>query len=223
MMVIMPGLGSNAKALINEQSIRSYLMPPRQVGQRGTMLSYTISSCLEFYANYRKNYKVNLSPDFVAQHLVREGSPDLKNALRFLVTEGTVSADVMPYDAPNLPKGNSTDKFRISNYLQVFRDTHRPSQKLFEAQKALMRGNPVIIEMTVPRSIEQVSNTRFWSNVGAGTDTLTLPFLVVGYNLELEAFEVLSAWGPQWGNNGYLWIDFDDFGEMAQSGYVMVP
>lgn len=224
MMITMPGLGSNAKAMLNEQSIKSYLMPPRKVGERGTITSYILSACMEFYTNFSKNYKVNLSPDFVAINLVKEGSPDIKNGLRFLVTDGTVSADAMPYDSPSIPKTATTmGKYRVANYLQVFKDTHRGSQKVFEAQKALMRGNPVIVEMTVPRNFEKVSNTRFWSSIGNNSEQITLPFMVVGYNLELEAFEVLSAWGTAWGTNGYLWIDFDDFGEIAQNGYVLVP
>ncbi len=224
LMVTMPGLGSNAKAMMNEQSIKTYLMPPRKVGERGTLTSYILSACMEFYANYRKNYKVNLSPDFVALNLVKEGKPDIKNGLRFLVTDGTVSADVMPYDSPKIPNTSSaSSKFRITNYLQIFKETHREPQKVFEVQKALMRGNPVIVEMNVPRSFEGVSNTRFWSAIGSTAERITLPFMVVGYNLELEAFEILSSWGTEWGSNGYLWIDFDDFGDIAQNGYVLVP
>ncbi len=225
MMVTMPGLGSNAKAMMNQQSVKSYLMPPRQVGQRGTVTSYLLSACMEFYSNFRKNYKVNLSPDFMALSIAREGTPDLKNSLRFLVTDGTVSADIMPYDSPSIPRSvGATDKYKITNYLQIFRETHRDNQKVFETQKALMRGNPVIVEMQVPKGFDKISKTRFWSATGTGGgEKVTLPFLVVSYNLELESFEVLSAWGPEWGSDGYLWIDFDDFGEIAQSGYVMVP
>lgn len=224
LMVTMPGLGSNAKTMMNEQSIKTYLMTPRKVGQRGTITSYILSACMEFYTNYRKNYKVNLSPDYVAINLVKEGHPDLKNGLRFLVTDGTVSADLMPYDSPSLPKNaNNTDKHRIANYLQIFKETSRESQKVFEVQKALMRGNPVVVEMNVPRNFEEVTNTRFWSAIGNQTEKITLPFMIVGYNLELEAFEVVSAWGTEWGTNGYLWIDFDDFGEIAQNGFVLVP
>jgi Papain family cysteine protease len=229
LMVTMPGLGSNAKSMMSEQSIKTYLMPPRKVGERGTITSYILSAAMEFYANFRKNYKVNLSPDFVALNLVKEGKPDIKNSLRFLVTDGTVSADAVPYDSPKIPNSaTSSDRFRISNYLQIFKETHRESQKVFEVQKALMRGNPVIVEMNVPRAFEKVNNTRFWTSIGSqddpnGTGQIMLPFMVVGYNLELEAFEVVSSWGTEWGTNGYLWLDFDDFGELAQNGYVLVP
>jgi hypothetical protein len=224
MMVTMPGLGSNAKAMLNEQSIKPFIMPPREISKQGMSASYTLSACLEFYTNYKKNYKVNLSPDYIALNLLREGNPDLKNSLRFLVTDGTVSADIMPYDSPTIPRSTgAVDKYKIVNYLQIFRETHRERQKVFEVQKALMRGNPVIVELEVPKGFDTLKDTRFWTAIGSEKDDKLMPFLVVSFNLELEAFEVLGNWGPEWGSHGYLWIDFDDFGEIAQNGYVMVP
>ena len=225
MMVTMEGIGSNAKEIMKQQSVKAYLMPPRQAGGEPTLMSYVLSACMEFYSNYGKNYKVNLSPDYVALNLSREDKADLKNALRFLVTEGTVSADIVPYGSPSIPRSaGATDKFRITNYLQIFRDTHRSSQKVFEVQKALMRGNPVIVELRVPKDFSEVSKTRFWTEAGSDMrDSEVLQFLVVSYNLELESFEVLSSWGTNWGSDGYLWLNFEDFGNLAQNGYVMVP
>lgn len=220
LMVTMPGLG--AKEMMEEQSVKPYLMPPRKVGERGDVTSYALATVLEFYSNFDKNYKVNLSPDFLSLKLRREGQKDVRNALRLLVTDGTVSADVLPYDAPQMA-GNLGDakKYQISNYLQIFSEGSRRSQKVFEVQKALVRGNPVIAELTVPANFRTVKNIRFWT---ASDDAdVTLPFVVVGYNLDLEAFEIQSSWGTSWGSDGYLWIDYDDFGEMAQNGYVMVP
>lgn len=220
LMVTMPGLG--AKSMMEEQTVKPYLMPPRKVGARGDVTSYALATCLEFYSNFNKNYKVNLSPDFLSLKLNREQSKDVKNALRLLVTDGTVSADVMPYDAPQMA-GNLGDakKYQINNYLQIFGTGQRKTQKVFEVQKALVRGNPVIVELTVPANFRTVKDIRFWTASDEGE--ITLPFVVVSYNLDLEAFEIQSSWGTSWGSDGYLWIDFDDFGEMAKNGYVMVP
>lgn len=223
MMVVMPGVGSHAKEMLSEQSVKPYIMPPRKAGGRRVSSSYTLASCMEYYTNFETNYKVNLSPDFVRLSLERNGDFDVKDALRFLVTDGTVSADIMPYDSPSIPRSTgATEKYRIENYLQIFRENSRRGQKVFETQKALLRGNPVIVEMRVPDGFENIKNTRFWTSVGAPGERV-LSFLVVSYNLELEAFEILSSWGREWASNGYLWVDFDDFGKMAQNGYVMVP
>ena len=223
MMAVMPGVGSHAKEMLTEQSVKPYIMPPRKAGGQQYSSSYTLASCLEFYTNFETNYKVNLSPDFVQLSLERSGNLDIKNALRFLVTDGTVSADIMPYESPRIPRSaGATEKYRIDNYLQIFRENSRRGQKVFETQKALLRGNPVIVEMNVPDGFEDIKDTRFWTSIGAPGDRV-IPFLVVSYNLELEAFEILSSWGREWASNGYLWVDFDDFGDMVQNGFVMVP
>ena len=223
MMAIMPGIGSNAKSMMNEQSVKSYFMPPRRVGERGTVTSYTLATCLEFYHNFQKNYKVNLSPDYLAQKLFYEKHRDIKNALRLLVTDGTVSADIVPYDAEKI-SSNLTEvaSYHISNYLHVFNKEKRNSLKVFEVQKALMRGNPVIVEMNVPADFKRLKKTRFYTSLNNARDK-TYSFVVVGYNLELEAFEILSSWGSGWASDGYLWVGFEDFAEMAENGFVMVP
>ncbi|MEO1261952.1 MAG: C1 family peptidase [Bacteroidota bacterium] len=223
MMAIMPGIGSNARSMTNEQSVKSYFMPPRRVGERGTVTSYTLAACLEYYHNFQKNYKVNLSPDYLAQKLFYEKQRDIKNALRLLVTDGTVTADIVPYDAERIAS-NMTDvaSYHISNYLHIFNKDKRNSLKVFEVQKALMRGNPVIVEMNVPGDFKRLKKTRFYTSLNDARDK-KYSFIVVGYNLELEAFEILSSWGSGWASDGYLWVEFEDFGEMAQNGFVMVP
>ncbi len=226
MMLTMPGLGSDAREMINQQSVKPYLMPPREADSRSVLQSYVISAAMEFYTNFRKNYKVNLSPDFVSLQLPQHGSPEIRQVLRFLVTDGTVPADFVPYGASRIPSGVEPPvRFRIGNYLQLFAPEARPLQKVFEIQKALMRGNPVIVQLELPESVKDVADTRFWlPPVPAGsTNAALFPFLVVSYNLDLDAFELMGPWGPEWGSDGYIWMKFEDFGRRCQEAFVLVP
>ncbi|MAT54173.1 MAG: hypothetical protein CMN32_06795 [Saprospirales bacterium] len=223
MMAVMPGFETGAKKMVSEQTVKPFIMPPRSAKGKAASTTYTLATCMEFYTNFESNYKLNLSPDFVKLNLQKKTGVNIKDALRYLVTDGTVSADVVPFESNTLPKDVSKSRrYLIDNYLQVFSQQHRTSQKIFQIQKALMKGNPVIVELKIPADFEQVKDTRFYSLTEDLTDEV-LPFLVVSYDLQLEAFEVMSAWGREWGYNGYLWIDFDDLATMAQNGYVMVP
>lgn len=223
MMVVMPGFESGVKKMVSEQTVKPFMMPPRSAKGKSASTTYTLATCLEYYTNFESNYKLNLSPDFVKLNLANKTRVDIKNALRYLVTNGTVSADVVPFESKALPKeANKAKRYLIDNYLLVFTAQHRNSQKIFQIQKALMKGNPVIVELAVPSDFHQVKDTRFYSLSENLTDEV-LPFLVVSYDLQLEAFEVMSAWGREWGYNGFLWVDFDDLATMAQNGYVMVP
>ncbi|MCB0644763.1 MAG: hypothetical protein KDC44_24125 [Phaeodactylibacter sp.] len=219
MMVTMDGLGSTTRDLLREQSVKTYMMPPRDRGTQGNSICYAMAYCLEFYANFRQNYKVNLSPDFIQLNLQ---DVNFKKAFEFLGETGTVNAAIMPFQSKRIsPAVQATQKYTIQNYLHIFRPETRDRQKVFESRKALMRGNPVIVDLRVPADFSAISNTKTWEATGNPVKNEVL--IVVGYNEETEAFELLGSHGSSWGKDGYLWISYDDFGKLAQDGYVLVP
>ena len=222
LMVTVPGVGS-AREMLQSQSVKPYMMPVRKVGMRGSELSYTLATCLEYYVNLEKNYKDNLSPDYIALSLQNSGRQvNMEEAFRFLVENGTVSAAIMPYDAAAITNAvYATPKYKINNFLYLFRQVTQPRQKIFATRKALMRGNPVLVEIRADESIAQVRDVSTWEppRNGAGI----YPLLVVGYDESRNAFEVMSSWGSNWGDGGYVWISYDSFGKYTNNGYVMVP
>ena len=46
--------------------------------------------------------------------------------------------------------------------------------------------------------------------------------VVIGYDDGLEAFEVLNSWGTHWGNNGFVWIKYKDFGWKISTTNILV-
>ncbi len=223
LMVTVPGVGGDPRDMLRRQNVKPYMMPVRKVGARGSELGYALATCLEYYVNLNDNYKDNLSPDYIALSLQSTGkSVNLRDAFLFLVENGTVSAAIMPYDAGNIPYAvNATQKFKIANYLHIFRDVTRGQQKIFEVRKALMRGNPVLIELQADPSIRNLSHTAVWSPSKSGSELA--PLIVVGYDEVEQVFEVQSCWGSSWGQGGYMNIRYADFEKYAQNGYVIVP
>lgn len=223
LMVTVAGVGSRARELLTQQSVKPYLMPARKIGFRGTEMSYVLASCLEYYVNLERNYKVNLSPDYISLSLTNAGKTVTpEDAFRFLVEDGTVSAAILPYDAAALTNAvYATQKYKINNFLYLFRDVTKGRQKAYETRKALMRGNPVVVLMQADDSLRMVTDSRFWKPEGAGTKLY--PLLIVGYDEEEEAFEAMSCWGRQWGDSGYVMIKYHDFENHAVDGFVMVP
>ena len=74
----------------------------------------------------------------------------------------------------------------------------------------------------MPSSFKNLKETRYYTSLDDSKGR-AYSFVVVGYNLELEAFEIMSSWGPGWASDGFLWLGFEDFGKMAINGFVMVP
>lgn len=223
LMVTVPGVGSNSRDMLMEQSVKAHMMPVRKLGFRGSDLSYALASCLEFYVNLNKNYKDNLSPDYITLSLQNSGKQvTVEEGFRFLVENGTVSAAIMPYDAGAITNAvYATPKYKINNFLYIFREVTQGRQKIFETRKALMRGNPVLIELQADGSFKNISGDTTWKPSRNGDQRF--PMIVVGYDEGREAFEVRSSWGTGWGNNGYIWVSYNDFGKHALNGFVVVP
>ncbi|MBR9921643.1 MAG: C1 family peptidase [Bacteroidetes bacterium] len=221
LMVTMPGIGSNSRQMLEEQSVKTYMMPPRSSQNIGNPASYALATALEYYVNFDRNFKVNLSPDYINLSL---NESETGKALSFLVTNGTVSAAIMPYGASSISPGvHATPKYRIKNFLLIYREQVRERQKTFETRKALMRGNPVLVEMKVPSDFEEMKDVREWEDANKAGEEEIAYLIVVGYDEDKEAFEVLGSYGSGWARNGYLWISYDDFGKKVKSGYVIVP
>jgi hypothetical protein len=223
LMPVVSGVAIDPNDNLVQQSVKPYMMPVRKIGAKGSALSYALATCLEFYVNLENNYKDNLSPDYISVNLENSGKPvNLEEACRFLAGEGTVSAAIMPYDAPSVPNAiYAAQKYQINNYLHLFRETTKGRQRVFETKKALMRGNPVLIELHASPELKKMVRVQTWK---APRDPDTVyPLLVVGYDEVDQVFEVMSSYGSTWGKSGYLQIRYDDFGEYAKNGYVLVP
>ncbi|GAB5550881.1 MAG: hypothetical protein Sapg2KO_04720 [Saprospiraceae bacterium] len=223
LMPIVPGVNVYENGNLEAQSVKSYMMPVRKLESNGSEESYLLASCLEYYVNLNKNYKVNLSPDYLALNLRSQGKQvDFKTAFQQMSETGTVSAAIMPYGSTKITAAvYATQKFRIQNYLILFREMSSSRQKIFELKKALIRGNPVLVEILADASLPKAVGQRQFNLSNKGKEKYAL--IVVGFDQEKEAFEVMSPWGSSWGQGGYLWIDFDDLSRQTQTAFVMVP
>lgn len=220
LMVTMPNGKKESSASLKKQSIKTYMMPPRKADESGNTKCYALTACAEYYINYQENYKVNLSPDYVALSMPAD---NLKEALSFLVKNGTVSADIMPYGSKFIPPSvRATQKYTVQNFLYIFREETKPRQKIFALRKAIVRGNPVLVEMRIPNNFEEFKNEELLLAEKSMT-AKTAPFVVVGYDENTQMVELLGTYGNGWGNNGYLEVSYDDFGAMAVEGFVLVP
>ncbi|NRB62060.1 MAG: hypothetical protein HRU40_03340 [Saprospiraceae bacterium] len=223
LMLPIPGVAADEYASIEAQSVKAYMMPVRRSEKGHLISSYMLASCLEYYVNMEKNYKVNLSPDYIALSLQAQGRDlSLIDAFQFLAEQGTVSAAILPYGAGMITNAvYATTKFRIVHYLHIFRSVTKERQKIFEMRKALMRGHPILVEVLADESLATANGQENWKN--RGKNTRVYPLIVVGFDESRDSFEVLSAWGSRWGKGGYLWVSYADMAVSAQNGYVLVP
>lgn len=222
LMGVVPGVGKSSKELIQRQSVKSYMMPVRDVGNNNMELAYMAAILMEYYVNLDKNYKVNLSPDYIALNMESSGmAMNSTGIMNFLAQDGTVSAAVLPFGSDRLTNAVfATEKFTIKNFLYLFRDVTRGRQRIFETRKALLRGHPVLVEVKSNPAIKTAFGEYYWEPPTDGNNLF--PLIIVGYDELEEAFEATSCWGRKWGDNGYIWIHYDDFEKYVVNGYVVI-
>ncbi|MFT7121972.1 MAG: hypothetical protein ACJAZ9_002160 [Neolewinella sp.] len=221
MMAYIPGIG-NPSSDLARQNIKSYMMPIRKAPDTRMEWAYALAGGVEYYLNLNNNFKDNLSPDFIALSLARSGiQPNIEDGLKLLIQQGTVSAAIVPYGSATIPNAvYSVQKFNISNFGFLFRPESRPRNKVFEAKKALTRGNPVIVQLSTDGSFNSLRTGSYnTSSPGAETHYLT----VIGFDNQNQYFELRGINGRDWGEAGYVRISFDNFGRLAQTGYVLIP
>lgn len=222
LMVYIPGIGSPSREALERQNIKAYMMPIRQNTDPSKEWAYALISGLEYYVNLNNNYKDNLSPDYLSLSLANQGTrPNLVDGFKFLTTQGTVSASIMPFGSATIPRAVfNVPRFTITNFAYIFRPTTRERNRIFEIRKALSRGNPVILEMN---TMANFSNWNAPSYQITAQPTETHYLVIVGYDETEKTFELRSSFGRNWADAGYVKISYDDVARYASNGFVIIP
>lgn len=112
----------------------------------------------------------------------------------------------LPEDIAPIPSGKTLD------YRKIFHHDQSPEAKINAVKKSLSEKLPVVIGMYCPPSFFSANN--YWQPKELMSfDYPGQALCVVGYDDDRYggAFEVLNSWGNEWGNNGYTWINYEDF------------
>jgi len=222
LLATIPGVANPSREELVRQNIKSYMMPIRQVPVASLEWAYALTSALEFYQNLNQNFKENLSPEYLTMSLANGGTrPNLEDGLRMLKSQGTVSANIVPYGSTTIPGAvYSVEKIRIANFGYLFQEETQARNRVFEIKKALSRGNPVLVEMRTPAGFSQLRGLDYTPQ---GQETELHYLNITGYDLAQDTVELRGSFGRMWGNGGYIQMSFDDFTRAATKGIVLIP
>lgn len=122
------------------------------------------------------------------------------------------------YDVTTYPADNSAAS--VSRFL-----LNKPKADISKIKAALASGKPVVFGGYVASSFMNVSGTDVWR---ASSDEKANPgqavidntgmhqqhaMCIIGYddNKYGGAFEIINSWSELWGNEGYIWVPYDDW------------
>lgn len=110
------------------------------------------------------------------------------------------------------PNSYEEDKLTASKY--KVEDVYR-LQNLEEIQLAISKGMPCVVGMLIPESFKSRISKDVWEPTSSDSygNSYGHAMVVVGYdNYKYGgAVEIMNSWGERWGNNGFIWIRYEDF------------
>jgi len=118
---------------------------------------------------------------------------------------------------------NKTTRYKLKEYLKLFGLREQNYAKVAETRKALSEGKPVVMGMRVQNSFQTAFNIYEPDSIPLGNHAMT----VIGYDdnklgPDEGAFEIVNSWGDDWGNEGYMWVRYQDYAEAVHYGFELV-
>ncbi len=221
--------------IINPPSLpSSYQLTMQSVGNQGgefSCVAWAVSmarSAEKYYATGATgyNYSTNIfSPEFLYNQV--KFSADCSSgtgiftALNFVKNQGICTWQTMPYSSTNgcslLPTSTQTAEaanHKILSFSQVSMSDQTAIKTL------LTQKHPLIAGTSVDDSFVNATAGFTWSTFTSSFGT-NHGYVICGYDDARHAYKVVNSWGTTWADNGYSWIDYDFFGTLPGSLYVI--
>ncbi|MES2463213.1 MAG: C1 family peptidase [Armatimonadota bacterium] len=224
-----PGFGTEVQVTVNTTVIppvslpTSYqlLMPPvRNQGTEGSCVSfaavYAARSAEQFYSSNATTYSdaTNVfSPEFVFNQVNLGGtctSSSVVPTLDLMKNSGVCTWQVMPYSTYDgcslMPSSGQTSNalnYKIAAYSTIIAADN------IAIKTMLINKHPVIATINIDQQFYEAKQGFIWNSFtsNSGYHAVTL----CGYDDSKRAYKAINSWGANWGDGGYVWIDYDFF------------
>lgn len=203
--------------------LSQYLPEVRSQGTQGSCVAwatgYYLKTFQENLENDRKNTSsndLNLSPAFIFNQIKVQPCDGavVSKGLELLVTQGVSTWSEFPYDDDNCFVMPTPELIELASPNKIKEFYYLNETQVFEQSKAFLNNDqPIVIAISIDRN---------YFGAREGSDAVYRKFtkddgghamLVVGYDDAKQAFKVVNSWGKNWGNNGFVWIDYKAFQE----------
>ncbi len=234
-----PLMRSSFESLPLATSLKSYAPVPGNQGKTGTCVAwataYGARTIIQAIQNGWTDTEVitasAFSPSYVYNQLRNQYGSDptctrgayIPHALEIIRERGAADLSQFPFDCGrgvSVRDHEQAGPNRILEYTRLFGQGSK--DKVLPIKKSLSEGKPVVIGMLVPTSFLN-EHDDLWEPY---PDDEVTPYdghamTIVSYddNKYGGAFELMNSWGTRWGNEGFVWVKYDDFAEYVKYGF----
>ena len=130
---------------------------------------------------------------------------------------------------PDNSHKNQAAQYKIKGYNRLTRGANNYATDMNGIKQHLAQGAPVVVGMMVGQSFQHnMMNREIWNPSRADYNGYNLgghAMCVVGYddNYAGGAFRIMNSWGPRWGDDGYVWVRYEDFNHFTREAYGLFP
>ncbi|MCB0455826.1 MAG: DUF4384 domain-containing protein [Aequorivita sp.] len=147
-----------------------------------------------------------------AQSLVEDGAPYFRD-----YSEAEFCDDAIPETV-----AQNASNHKIKDFRRLITYDAEPLEIIDNVKRALHNGNPVIGGFKFENTLLVAKNVYLSDNSPTGSGHA---MCVIGFDDEKYggAFEIVNSWGTNWGNNGYIWMKYDDFVRLCMYAVELIP
>lgn len=236
-----PILSRSFNRLPSSFSIKAFCPTPKSQGQQPSCTGWASGYAARTIAyaitnNWEGQTSVinqnTFSPSFVYNLIKAEGDINCKrgsfieDAMKLMNSYGVLKFTDFTYDFTNCQKKPSEYGYQLAknNKILTFErlaDYDNPANLTEKIKKAISNKNPVVIGMKVFNSFYKAKGV--WNGNTAGP-LGGHAMVIVGYDDTKYggAFEIMNSWGSTWGNQGFIWVTYDDFKIHGKTAYVLI-
>ena len=222
-----------------KHSLFAYCPIARSQGNHGTCSSWatgyaarTIAEAVKYgWPDQNQVSSEAFSPLFVYTMIKQREDSDcqygvyINEALELMKTKGVSKmasfdvpcADYVRDDIKNAARQHTIDDY--STLFDMFCDN--PAEKITKVKKSLCEDRPVVIAMHIPHSFfDTGGNWNGTSDIDPSQHGYHA-LCVIGYDNYVDggAFQIMNSWGDYWGDNGFVWVKYDDFAKYVDQAY----
>lgn len=126
----------------------------------------------------------------------------------YLTVKGAKTESEDPYKAKTgFCSGSSKTKYKVAKWGYIRRDAGIPSVK--EMKEAIAKYGAIAATVKVTPAFQAYKSGIFdeHASVSAPND-VNHAITIVGWDDSKQAYLVKNSWGPQWGEKGYIWVEY---------------
>jgi hypothetical protein len=155
----------------------------------------------------------------------------LDAASNLLKSTGNISSkdfDLFKNDCERQPSPEQlkqASKYKIKDFMTLFSPNDNQGVKIEKTKLSLSQKLPVVVGVILRNNFSSLNkeNPIWYPESGDTTFFGAHAMVVVGYDDGREAFMVMNSWGTNWGDGGFGWIRYRDFGKYCKYSFQLVP